>query len=170
MLRFAVPRIGWRNTSASYVTCRSGLEKEPRVFIVSTRVRNGTCRCVGYYDFSDRKSCIKIDILSGKNPTKIHGNLSEVNDDFTVDPSTASRWSNPRMRKSGTLCPSRWRNFSHYCRPQRQYDVLWAQRSTDHRADKRLECKGEVHSSPQRKKGGFVTSQQWMGDRSISPQ
>ena len=33
--------------------------------------------------------------------------------------------------------PSRWRNFSHYCRPLRHYDVFWAQRSTDLRADSR---------------------------------
>ena len=33
--------------------------------------------------------------------------------------------------------PARWRNFSHYCRPLRQYDVFWAQRSTDRRADSR---------------------------------
>ena len=35
---------------------------------------------------------------------------------------------------------------------------------------KRLEWKGEVHSSPLTKKGGFVTSQQLMGDWSASPQ
>ena len=33
--------------------------------------------------------------------------------------------------------PARWRNFSHYCRPLRQYDVFWAQRSTDRRSDSR---------------------------------
>ena len=33
--------------------------------------------------------------------------------------------------------PARWRNFSHYCRRLRQYDVFWAQRSTDRRADSR---------------------------------
>ena len=33
--------------------------------------------------------------------------------------------------------PARWHNFSHYCRPLRQYDVFWAQRSTDRRADSR---------------------------------
>ena len=31
--------------------------------------------------------------------------------------------------------PAQWRNFSHYCRPLRQYDMIWAQRSTDRRAD-----------------------------------
>ena len=46
-------------------------------------------------------------------------------------------------------------------------DVFWAQRSTDRRADKRLECKGEVHSSPLSKEGGFVTSQQWMGEEAF---
>ena len=30
--------------------------------------------------------------------------------------------------------------------------------------NKRSQCKGEVHSSPLNKLGGFVTSQQWMGD------
>ena len=35
---------------------------------------------------------------------------------------------------------------------------------------KRLEYKGEVHSLPLSLYGGFVTSQQRMGDRSISPQ
>ena len=33
--------------------------------------------------------------------------------------------------------PARWRNFSHYCRPLRQYDVFWAQRSTDRRTNSR---------------------------------
>ena len=33
--------------------------------------------------------------------------------------------------------PVQWRNFSHYCRPIRQYDVFWAQRSTDRRAESR---------------------------------
>ena len=29
-----------------------------------------------------------------------------------------------------------WRNFSHYCCPLRQFDVFWAQRSTDRCADR----------------------------------
>ena len=29
----------------------------------------------------------------------------------------------PRVRKSGTFATARWRNFSHYCRPLRHYDV-----------------------------------------------
>ena len=32
---------------------------------------------------------------------------------------------------------ARWRNFSHYCSSLRQYDVFWAQRSTDRGADSR---------------------------------
>ena len=49
---------------------------------------------------------------------------------------------------------ARWRNFSHYCRPLRQCDVFWAQRSADRGTDsrqytnKRFECKGQVYSSP----------------------
>ena len=41
-----------------------------------------------------------------------------------------------RVRKSGTLCPCSVTNFSHYCCPLRQYDVFWAQRSTDRCADR----------------------------------
>ena len=33
--------------------------------------------------------------------------------------------------------PARWRNFPHYCRRLRRYDVFWVQRSTDRRADSR---------------------------------
>ena len=67
----------------------------------------------------------------------------------------------------------RRRNFSHYCRPLRQYDVSLT--CTEHRealtargqhtayTNKRLQCKDEVHISPLNKQGGFVTSQQQMG-------
>ena len=43
---------------------------------------------------SDHRSYIKIETLRGKSPTEIHGALSEVCDEFTVDHSTVSRWAN----------------------------------------------------------------------------
>ena len=43
---------------------------------------------------SGQRSCIKIETLCGKTPTKIHGVLSEVYGEFTVDRSTVSCWSN----------------------------------------------------------------------------
>ena len=74
---------------------------------------------------------------------------------------------------------ARWRNFSHCCRPLRQYDIwitcseyreaLTARRQHTVNTNKRLQCKYEVHSSPLNKYGGFVTSHQWMGDWSVSP-
>ena len=42
----------------------------------------------------DQRSYIKIETLHGKNPTEIHGTLSEVCGEFTVDLSTVSRWAN----------------------------------------------------------------------------
>ena len=43
---------------------------------------------------SDQRSYIKIKTLGCKNPTEIHGALSDVCGVFTVDRSTASRWAN----------------------------------------------------------------------------
>ena len=43
---------------------------------------------------SDQRSYIKIETLCGKNPTEIHGALSEVCGEFTVGRSTVSRWAN----------------------------------------------------------------------------
>ena len=45
----------------------------------------------GTLTISDQRSCIKIKTLCGKNPTEIHGALSEVCGEFTVDRSTVSR-------------------------------------------------------------------------------
>ena len=42
----------------------------------------------------DQRSYIKIDTLSDKNPKEIHGALSEVCGEFTVDRSMVSRWAN----------------------------------------------------------------------------
>ena len=42
-----------------------------------------------------------------------------------------------------------------HCPVRRQHTVY---------TNKSLQCKGEVHSSPLNKQGGFVTLQQWMGD------
>ena len=39
----------------------------------------------GTVTISDQRSYIKIETLHGKNPPKIHGALSEVCDEFTVD-------------------------------------------------------------------------------------
>ena len=41
---------------------------------------------------SDQRSYIKIKTLCSKYPTEIHGALSEVCGEFTVDSSTVSRW------------------------------------------------------------------------------
>ena len=43
---------------------------------------------------SDQKSYIKIKTLCSKNPTEIHGALSEICGQFTVDRSTVPRWAN----------------------------------------------------------------------------
>ena len=43
---------------------------------------------------SDQMSYSKIETLRGKNPTEIHGALSEVCGEFTVDRSTVSGWAN----------------------------------------------------------------------------
>ena len=48
----------------------------------------------GTVTISDQRSCIKIETLRSKNPREIQGALSEVCDEFTVDRSTVSRWSN----------------------------------------------------------------------------
>ena len=46
---------------------------------------------------SDQRSYIKNGTLRGKNPTEIHGALSEVCGEFTEDHSTVPRWAN-RLR------------------------------------------------------------------------
>ena len=43
---------------------------------------------------SDQRSYIKIGTLRSKNPPEIHGALSEVCGEFTMDHSTVSRWAN----------------------------------------------------------------------------
>ena len=43
---------------------------------------------------SDQRSDIKIKTLPDKNPTEIHGALSETCGEFTVDRSMVSRWAN----------------------------------------------------------------------------
>ena len=48
----------------------------------------------GTVTISDQRSYIKIKTLRVKNPTEIHGALSEVCSEFTVDRSTVSRWAN----------------------------------------------------------------------------
>ena len=45
----------------------------------------------GSVTISDQRSYIKIETLRGKNPTEMHGALSEVCGEFTVDRSTVSR-------------------------------------------------------------------------------
>ena len=45
----------------------------------------------GSVTISDQRSYIKIETLRGKNPAEIHGALSEVRGEFTVDDSTVSR-------------------------------------------------------------------------------
>ena len=48
----------------------------------------------GTVTISDQRSYINIESLRSKNPTEIHGALSEVCGEFTSDPSTISRWAN----------------------------------------------------------------------------
>ena len=48
----------------------------------------------GTATISDQRSYVKIETLCGKNPTEIHGALSEVCGEFTVDRSTVSHWAN----------------------------------------------------------------------------
>ena len=67
-----------------------------------------------------------------------------------------------------------WRNFSHYCHLLRQYDIWFT--CSEHREaltgaptahgehKQEFAVQGEVHSSSLNKLGGFITSQQWMGD------
>ena len=46
----------------------------------------------GIMTISDQRSYFKIETLRGKNPKEIHGALSEVCGNFTVDRGTVSRW------------------------------------------------------------------------------
>ena len=46
----------------------------------------------GIVTISDQRLYIEIETLRGKNPTEIHGALSEVCSEFTVDRSTVSHW------------------------------------------------------------------------------
>ena len=55
-----------------------------------TRARIVACRCVGYCDYFDQRSYIKFETLRAKKLTEIHGALSEVCGEFTVDRSTVS--------------------------------------------------------------------------------
>ena len=48
----------------------------------------------GTVSISDQRSYIKIKTLRGKNSTEIHGALSEVCGELTVDRSTVYRWAN----------------------------------------------------------------------------
>ena len=48
----------------------------------------------GSVTISDQRSYIKIETLRGKNPTEIHGALSEDFHEFTVDRCTVSCWAN----------------------------------------------------------------------------
>ena len=48
----------------------------------------------GTVTISDQRSYIKIETLHGKNPTEIHGALSEFCGEFRVDHSTVPRWTN----------------------------------------------------------------------------
>ena len=43
---------------------------------------------------SNQRSCSKIENLRDKNPTEIHGALSEVCGEFTLDRRMVSRWAN----------------------------------------------------------------------------
>ena len=49
----------------------------------------------GTVPISKQRSYIKSETLRGKNLIEIHGALSEVCDEFTVDSSSISRWANP---------------------------------------------------------------------------
>ena len=49
---------------------------------------------LGNGTISEQRPYIKIETLSGKNYTEIHGALCEVFGEFTVDRSTVSRWAN----------------------------------------------------------------------------
>ena len=48
----------------------------------------------GTVTISDQSSYSKTETLRGKNPTEIHGALSELCREFTVDHSMLSRWAN----------------------------------------------------------------------------
>ena len=51
-------------------------------------------RVSGTATISEQRSYIKIETLRGKNLTEIHGALSDVCGEFTVDRSMVSRWAN----------------------------------------------------------------------------
>ena len=53
----------------------------------------------------------------------------------------------PRFARVAQCVTAGWRIFSHYCRPLRQYDVFWAQRSTDRRADSTRCTQTSVYSA-----------------------
>ena len=65
----------------------------------------------GTVTISDLRSYIKIEILRGKNPTGIHGALSEVCGAFTVDRGWANRFrggcvsidNDPKTRKAENI-------------------------------------------------------------------
>ena len=71
------------------------LEKGACVFIVSivySVINNWACRCVGYCDYF-RSEVIHYDRnFARKNPTEIHGGLSEVCGEFTAHRGAVSRW------------------------------------------------------------------------------
>ena len=48
----------------------------------------------GNVTISDQRSYFKIESLRGKNSSEIHGSLSEICGEFTVDRITVSRWVN----------------------------------------------------------------------------
>ena len=75
---------------------------------------------------------------------------------------------------------ARWRNFSHFCRPLRQYDeryVFWAQRSTDRCADSTQCTRTRIYSARRKyvvrhwtsREASLRHSSGW-GTSSVSPQ
>ena len=46
----------------------------------------------GNVTISDQRSYVKIEILRSMNPKEIHGSLSDVCGEFTVDYNTVSHW------------------------------------------------------------------------------
>ena len=96
-----------------------------------------------------------------------------------VLPRTTKHWCMPRCARVAHCVTARWRNFSHYCRPLRQYDV-WFTFSEHKEAlsgaptthgvhNKNLLCKGEVHSSPLNKYGASLSHSSGWGTWSVSP-
>ena len=57
----------------------------------------------GTVTISNQRSYIKIETLPGKNPTEIHGALSEVCGEFTVGHSTVSCWGTGNRFCSGCV-------------------------------------------------------------------